>query len=375
MAPKTALLHIGSAKTGSTSIQGLLAQAEADGSLMPYRYPLRRGDRGQEKLGWLYLPEEHLLEYLRPGYRASERERYRRFLFGELGSSAGAVLSWEALCSVLSVSSASRLRTDLESVGFGSFHVLLYVRDPADQYLSWTQQQLKNSYGSRLVPDPASFRYPIRRMAETWEEAFPGSLIVRRYRGGPQFDIIDDFTDQLRTCLGIDLPRTSMRSNSTVSAEAMQILHDYRQALGPDSGFPVPGVAELVAFLQRSAKLVPQTKPVLKDAVAAQIRANHQADAEFINSRYGVDLGLRDVGVPAPLPPRPSWRVEDIVESVDAAAVQQLLVQIACDELGRKPGSPLVRAAHRVYGAIPPDRRPAALDSWLRSHFRKGSQT
>lgn len=369
MAPKVALLHIGTPKTGTSSIQRLLARAEADGSLLPHRYPLRRGERSQQKLAWLYLPDEDLPAYVRPGYSATARERYRRFLVDELRSSGGAVLSWEGLGPLFGPSGVSRLRRELESSGFSSFQVLLYVRDPADFYLSAMQEQLKGSYISGFVKDPASFRYPFRRAAETWEEVFPGSLIVRHFRPGPQFDVIDDFTDQLRKCLGVDLPHTSMRVNSTLSAEAMQILQDYRQTVGPDHGFPFPGMVKLVAFLQRTATLMPQTKPVLTDAVAAQIRVNHQVDAEFINARYGVDLGLRDVREPAGLPSRPSWRVEDILEAVDPAIVRQLLLQLACHELGTKRGSPLVRAGARAYRAVPPGRRPARLDSWLRSHF------
>ena len=54
MTSKPILLHIGTPKTGSTSIQESLARAEQDGSLDGVRYPLWRGDRHHLRLIPLY---------------------------------------------------------------------------------------------------------------------------------------------------------------------------------------------------------------------------------------------------------------------------------------------------------------------------------
>lgn len=381
MTPKTALLHIGTSKTGTTSIQESLAHAETQGALSPCRYPLWRLDRNHNRLTTLYLPYRDLPQIWHARYPHDDnrfslaRRRYRRFLFRALQSSQGAILSGESLSNYFSASVAGRFREDLESLGFGKFHIVLYIRDPADFYLSRTQQVLKWSfYPTTVVADPVSFRYQFRRMAETWEQVFPGSVIVRRFPGGWQGDVIDDFTGLLGEHLGITLPRAADRLNTTVSAEAMAVLQDYRQATGPDEdGLLIPGLDRLVAFLAQSGQRISQTRPALKAAVAQQIRDNHRQDAEFINFRYGVDLGLGRAGGAAPMAARASWRVEDILESVDHEVVRRLEGEFA--RLGPvRNGSLPVRVAVRAYRAIPPQRRPAHLDAWLRAKTGRGPQ-
>jgi hypothetical protein len=378
MMPKTALIHIGTPKTGTTSIQECLAAAEAAGALAPYRYPLFRGDRNHNRLTMLYLPyaeqpPDRRVEFRRDdkNYQRVRRE-YRRVLFRALRSSRGAIISGEVMGICFHPSTARQFRSDLESLGFRDFHILLYVRDPADFYLSRTQNQLKLAKHNRpAVIEPDSFRYMFRPIAEKWEQAFPGRLSVRHYSNSPGYDVIQDFSDQLHRCLGITLPRAAARLNTTVSAEAMLVMQDYRQAIGTDEGgLRYPGLDRLVSFL-RSTKHIPQTKPALKAEVAETVRANHRDDAEFIFSRYGVDLGLQGFGSAAPLAARSSWRVEDILESFDPDIVERLREEFARADSDRRKSLPL-HVAKRFYRSVPLSRRPARLDGWLRSRFGEG---
>ena len=381
MSPKTALLHIGTPKTGTTSIQACLARAEVTGALGPYRYPLYRGDRNHNRLTTLYLPHRDLPQVWQAEYPRDDdgfqraRRRYRRFLFRRLRAAGGALLSGESLSNYITAPIAVQLRSDLESLGFEQFHVVLYVRDPADFYLSRTQQALKWSlFPTTVVADPVSFRYHFRRMAETWEQAFPGSLIVRRYRSGPQQDVLADFSDLIQGRLGITLPRAAARLNTTLSAEAMVVILDYRQAVGPGAdSLLIPGLDRLVAYLAQSGQRIPQTKPTLKAAVAERIRADHREDAEYIRSRYGVDLELRCPSGAAPLAARTSWRVEDILESVDLEIVERLREEFRRAAPPRPRPLP-VRVAAKAYRTIPPSRRPARLEELLKTRFIGGPQ-
>lgn len=373
---KSVVLHIGTPKTGTTSIQKTLLQAKADGRLGQTCYPLWRGDHNHNRLGAVYWPFAEWSTWMLHHYTASPRQassmraRYRNFILNELSAASRAILSAEAL-SMFPPPLVEQFRQDLESVGYHDFHVILYVRDPADYYLSITQQHLRVAAELPLVTDPASFTYPFREMTQTWGQAFPGRLTVRRYPTDPHHDVIDDFSAVLDEWLDISLPNSGARLNATLSAEAMQILQDYREQNHPDNGGWMQDVERLVNFLYRSADDVRQTRPELKAEVADVIRANHRADAEFISSRYGVDLGLRDSS-PVPPPPtqtstrpstRQSWRVEDIVSTVDAGIVHRLLLRLANTELRRplrKPPLPL-RAARRAYRSIPAARRPERL--------------
>lgn len=375
MTPKVALLHIGTPKTGTTSIQECLARAEAAGDLGQYRYPLFRGDRNHNRLLMLYLPHGD-----QPPYRHVEfprddarfqraRRQYRRFMFGTLQASDGAIISGEQLFG-LKTSTALELRSDLESLGFRQFHVVLYVRDPADFYLSRAQQMLKLPvHAQPAVIDPNSFRYPFRSIAESWERAFPDSVIVRPYSSAVQSDVIADFSEVMRRCLGITLPRASGRLNATVSAEAMVVMQEYRQAVGTDEGgLRFPGLDHLVAFLVLSGQRIPQTVPTLKAAVAEQIRTNHRQDVEFLYSRYGVELGLGSPANAQWLADRSSWMVEDVVESADPEIIARLHEEFARTVPHRRPALP-VRAAAQAYRAVPYSLRPARLAAVLRSRF------
>ena len=87
---KTVLLHIGTSKTGTKSIQEALARARESGTIRPVCYPMPRGDRNNSALATLYLPYERMPRFVRSTYltRSAElekmRHRYRRALFDEL---------------------------------------------------------------------------------------------------------------------------------------------------------------------------------------------------------------------------------------------------------------------------------------------------
>ena len=71
--PKTALLHIGTSKTGTTSIQKWLAHAQQHGKLAPVRYPLWGSDSNHQRLVAVYKSYEDLPEILRQTYGPSAK--------------------------------------------------------------------------------------------------------------------------------------------------------------------------------------------------------------------------------------------------------------------------------------------------------------
>ncbi len=381
---KTALLHIGTWKTGTTSIQKCLTEAQLGGNLESVCYPLWTGDCNQQRLGLLYVPFDEWDPWMRSIHpkrlRQVEniRERYRKFLLQELRAASGAIFSAEMLCeSSFTPERIALFRADLESAGFNDFQILLYVRDPGDLYLSWTQELLKGIFDPPLVRDPGTVAFEFRRMTDSWEEVFPGRLTVRKYLTDRNQDIVEDFAGLLQQRLGVTLPPVRMRANVSLSAEGMQILQDYRETfgLGNSAAGPVApavitrDVVRLTRFLDESTHDIPQTKPVLRPEVAARVRANHQAETGYLLSRYGVDLGSKGCDPVPESPPHPRpYRVEEIVESVDPEIVRQLLVRLAQVELGgNQLKRSLVMLAGQAYRRIPSDRRPARLDARLRS--------
>lgn len=62
------LVHIGTEKTGSTSIQAALSRAETSGSLRPVRYPIIDGAGNHSALANLYMPRERMTLHSRTRY-------------------------------------------------------------------------------------------------------------------------------------------------------------------------------------------------------------------------------------------------------------------------------------------------------------------
>ena len=93
---KTALIHIGTAKTGTTSIQRCLAQAQANGNLGPICYPLWKNDVNQQRLALIYPPGEIWSAWMRQFLPTRNRrfrrmrDQYRQFLFGSVRACHGA---------------------------------------------------------------------------------------------------------------------------------------------------------------------------------------------------------------------------------------------------------------------------------------------
>jgi hypothetical protein len=318
------------------------------------------GHVSQDGLIPLYIPTSewapiwHAKYYASKRRLASVRRDYRTFLFDELRSAPNAILSNEDL-SYFSAASVEQLRADLEDLGFQEFHIVLYVRDPADYFLSMLHSVLKLSLGtSPSGHDPATFHYDFLRTADTWEQTFPGSVEVRHYRHDPDFDVVQDFSSVMVGRFGMTIPLRSVRANTSLSAEGLKIMQDYRLAFWPDNGgVATPDAVRLYEMLARSTTDVAQTKPVLKPVVAECIRANHLADAEKLKTRYGVDLGLQGANPHHSLRPGGAMKVAEIVESVDPGVVYQLMLRLAHTTLGGAPAqrrllARVVSRAHRT---------------------------
>lgn len=347
---KKALLHIGTQKTGTTSIQRALAQACNRGTAVIY--PLFEKDQDHNRLSTLYLPHERLPLHWRLRYPEDDRSyrsmktKFRDFLFGALRNSSKTILSGESLSSRFSAKEAVQLRNDLRAVGYTSFHIILYVRDPADYYLSRTQQVVKSS--SDLAPRPESpftFRYNFKEMIAAWEQAFPGQLTVKLYRTQHSNDVVQDLFMLVEQLMGVSLTKPNIRANSTLSAESMKIIHDYRISYWPHRTELTHDTIMLVRYLEQTMLHTPQSKPILRPEIADHIRRNHLPDAELLDARYNV--GLSSITYDASSSPIKDqhYSIDALLSNVDHNIVCELLLGLTRSQL--KP-SAAVRATASV---------------------------
>jgi hypothetical protein len=283
-----------------------------------------------------------------------------------LNSRSDLLISSEALGSWFLEDAIADLRSDLSAAGFTKFHIVLYVRDPADYFLSYTQQVIKSTFSfAPLGEQIISFRYPFRAIADRWEKAFPGSLIVRKYVNLQEGNVVSDFSKLLGDLLKIDIPCLNSVKNTSLSAEGMKILQDYRLLY---SNPHRPGVLtrdseKLRNFLVTSTSSIMQTKASLKDELALWIRANHRNDANFLLERYGIDLELPEAVLPYS-PIKPHYLAQDFLESCDDCIVNELLLSFAKFNLNAEPNvqnrlfKESSRLLRRLLHYLPAARKP-----------------
>jgi hypothetical protein len=130
---KAVLIHIGTRKTGSTSTQNMLADARED--ISHIRYILIGRDRNQNRLITLY-PRRNQWPLHWHDVDAETCRRYCQFISADFSSPGDAMISGAALSRWLTPAAVQALMDSLESFGFRRFHLTLYLRDPADYYLS-----------------------------------------------------------------------------------------------------------------------------------------------------------------------------------------------------------------------------------------------
>jgi hypothetical protein len=373
---KKILLHIGTPKTGSTSIQRWLTSAQEQGSLSQVSYPLWAEGFNHQRVVALYKTYDELPLPMQQSYGPEGRhydrmrDQYRKVLFNKLRNAHNAIISGESFCNLFSPLLVARMREDLEAVGFQDFRIVLYVRDPADFYLSGVQQDLKMAKIPPFVFDPDSFKYDFLNMAQNWEEVFPGKLIIRKFPPEKHGDMVEDFRNVIEEYLGVTVPWAALKMNSSLSSESMQIIQDYREKFPTDNSMLTADTSLLISFLQSSEHDFSQTKPVLRQDFSSLIRANHKADANLLYSRYGVDLNLENA-IPCvlPQPKGASYRVTEIVESLDPGIINRLLLRVARMEFSR-PRPLLLRIAARIYHKIPLALRSKRLETWLKKLLR-----
>lgn len=231
------VLHIGTYKTGSTSIQAFLRRNREELARRGCLVPRSAGTTRHVRFGMYTMPDEDLLasqDWLRGGYGdlppAEFRKRFRRRLFAEMRDvhPDRMVLSDEALFGA-SRARLGRLRRFVGRVS-RSTRVVVYLRRQEDHLGSLYQQHVKRGQSQRLAAwaqeDRSVFYDYHRRLVEWRDQLEPDALVVRPFER-PAFvggGLVDDFVvaaDLTEVATGLD--PTGAR-NEGLSAESVEFL-------------------------------------------------------------------------------------------------------------------------------------------------------
>lgn len=233
--PVDLVLHIGSGKTGTTSIQHFLDVNRDRLAEMDWLYPRSPGRERHSHLS-LYVQSAEELERTPRWHRLKfddpERFRraFRRRLSREIEESGlhQVLMSDEALYGV-SVRRMRRLRRFTDDVA-RSLRVVVYLRRQDEHFVSRYQQTVKVGDVRRLSDWAAADRsttYDYGARLDAWERTLePDVLVVRRFErdrfsGG---SLVQDF---VKAC-GMDIPIDAMAAtedrNESLDAESVEFV-------------------------------------------------------------------------------------------------------------------------------------------------------
>jgi len=298
---KKAILHIGSGKTGSTTLQRVLYKNKPsnDGHLF---YPALLGHTNNQIFRFPFCdindtPRNIFLKYdgKPEDYKYYQNEILRELT--EVCSEKESILISSEFLFLSSKKEVSSIKKFLNSLGFTEIHLILYIRNPADYYLSVAQQAIKNSH---RIPSPSRFRYDILGAIESWKNIEAKTFSIREFDRSKliEGDIVVDFQEML-VHLGFDLQlKGNEVTNETMSVEASIIMHEAQMLLAKQKLNNVclsEYLKKIRAFSNKPASKV-GTKPKLKSSVKSSILYNYKREIEILKADFSIfqDLCVED---------------------------------------------------------------------------------
>lgn len=282
------VIHIGTRKTGSSSIQqslngfagGAFAYADING------HPNHGGP-----LYSLFADDPGLLGSHRKNRRSADDigkyiQDARKGLESSIEHAGGRTIiySGEVSSHLFTGSGLCRLR-DYFLGRFERVDIVAYIRPPAAYIGSNFQQRVKNAARKiTLQKDYFNYRENLSKFDEIfgrehvhlWKfepRAFPGGCVVRDFCGR----------------LGIDFPvERIVRVNEALSREAVALLYTYRK-LGRDMGSISMSGPENRDLVQRLMN-IGRTKFRFSPDVLRPVLEEHRADIEWMETRLGQSL-------------------------------------------------------------------------------------
>ena len=343
---RSLFVHIGSHKAGSTALQdSLLANRGSDTGFRFLHHPHLRM---HSVLAAMYKPFEtldHTIRLQMPNREAvaTVRRNFWQRIPEIFPNADNAVLSSEYL-SAVDADAVRRFRDDVESMGYGRFRVLLYVREAVSRFASGLQQAVKFRNDLPRM-DPRILYFNFREQIETWESVFPGAVEVRAFERGQLAGgcVVADAYSRISEFFGIEAtPAKTVDSNRSMSAETLFCLYNLYRHLDTNRFSPVQvriqsGLHKQIESLVRDSVPAP-SRIALRPAVARMVYERHRADYDWLARHYGVRFPAPavlsddpDAGLQLSDPPT----LHEMVMPPDARILIQLLGKIGADSLFR----------------------------------------
>jgi hypothetical protein len=286
-------LHIGTAKSGSTSLQVALSRSALSLARAGVYYDHRT--LNQNRLELLVRDPSRWTRQHRSmddgararGIKQAEEivARLRKATTGR--RYAEAIVSSEYL-SLFNAGEAGRLldRLDLPDV---EIQVVCYVRRPSHHWLSVSQQLLK---ASSRFPAAIDYRYSLQKKLEAWQSDSRVRRMIVRPSDRSQLvrgSIVSDFVANVVPAAV--MAEVDVRANESMTAEMAILQQRFRAATHPDMDNRSTQVGRRVfeAILEVSRD-VPGTPLQARQDLLDLVDKQHVATLRWLKSTYGVQL-------------------------------------------------------------------------------------
>lgn len=342
------ILHLGTPKTGTTALQEALTALNPRLRERGVLYPLLDTKLPNHNfLALLAESEERMSGLFRyfikqdPNYLTHRIPKALADLEAQIKQSKPrkVIISSEMIFYALSCDTDGRLRNRLLSLS-NDIRLIAYFRRPSRYYLAVAQQQLKNAC---TIPRPKPME--LRKHIENWEKSMMCPMTALCYDRSALngADITSDFLHRVldsEELAELDIPIIS--SNETLSAEAMEVIQDYRRAIYPESNDERfednNALRKALAALEPSVR--PSTKPQLHAEIAEYIDYS-STELLWLRERYGVtfpDLDYARIADRAPPNLADKLRVSDIcpVDSERKNVLYAHALKLIHDQLANK---------------------------------------
>lgn len=301
------ILHIGTGKTGTTSIQNFFAECSAELEGLGVLYPVERSVRKNHILfmggfvrGDKYnIPHDSIYMGNFDRYKSDFDMFWSRVLLATKRANIHTVvISAEQLFRDFSDKSIRQMK-DFVAVYFDSVQVVAYVRSPVSDYLSRIAQNL------RVGKEMSTPRHrSLRNVLEYYESQFPGCVTVNAFareqlQGG---DVIQDFVVKYVPEAKALLDAYNQRFLNTSLPEPLLVkMQEARVALQPVGAAPKIGTRALVQFVSRQYMRRPKDQRSQKGLVlkpeVADFLSRSAVDYLWLRDKYGVQFSDLDYSV------------------------------------------------------------------------------
>ncbi len=297
------ILHCGTAKTGTTSLQGCLnefRQALAEHGVL-YPDPMF-GLNSHLGLIARFVGKNRVSKGISQGLGGEKMAVKNGHIFFDALCAEVAktkpdliVLSCEYLFQSLNAAELRDMAEALDALG-GTVSPVVYLREPASWYASACQQNVKMG---RSLKGPGT--QEIRKSLELLGSVF-GPVTMRAFQrdameGG---EIVTDFVTHAMQRPDLLVHMKPADRNASISAEACAIIEIYRQHMASDRvGLAHPGTRKLInriAAIEAAGE--GPARPVLRPEVARQVRLS-SVDYTWLRDVHGITFPEYEAAIAA----------------------------------------------------------------------------